>query len=47
MTNGVLGLAVRVQSERYEPDHCRARMEAFLSGFAERLRKMPARDYYR
>ena len=47
MTNGVLGLAVRVQSERYEPGHCRARMEAFLAKFAERLRKMPEREYYR
>jgi hypothetical protein len=47
MTNGVLGLAVRVQSERYAPEHCQARMEAFLGKFAERLRGMPAKEYYR
>ncbi len=47
MTNGVLGLAVRVQSERYEPEHLHARVEAFLRKFADRLRRMPEKEFYR
>lgn len=47
MTNGILGLAVKIQSERYEPEHLHARLEAFLQSFHASMSTLPPSVYAR
>jgi secreted Zn-dependent insulinase-like peptidase len=45
ITNGVLGLCVRVQSERFPPQVLHARIDEFLLKFRERLANMDERHF--
>jgi len=47
MTNGILGLAVKIQSERYEPEHLHARLEVFLQSFHASMSTLPPSVYAR
>ena len=47
-TNGILGLAIRIQSERFEPSYLHTRVEEFLSKkFAEKLQHLTDKEFYR
>lgn len=47
LTHGVLGFCISIVSGEYSAEHLDRRIEAFLTGFAERLAEMSGEEFDR